>query len=145
MDAARHSLVEAAKALACQRYAGDSDGDGWAGAAATYTSDDRILTSVYVDSQNASAALCCETGAIAEAHKLGVAISASVCVQRERPDAPFVIVAPCGICQERFAFWGGGVQVGVPDPDDPTRWLSLPLRELQPHYWTKQLRPDVGS
>ena len=131
------ALVDAAVELAERRYAGDPDGDGWAGAAAMYASDGRILTSVFVDAPNDAAKLCCETGAIAEAHKLGLAVAASVCVSREGPDAPFVILTPCGICQERLAHWGGDVQVGVPDPVDRSRWLSLPLREVQPHYWRR--------
>ena len=131
------ALVDAAIGLAKSRYAGDPDGDGWAGAAAMYASDGRTLTSVFVDAPNAAASLCCETGAIAEAHKLNLGIVASVCVSRERPDAPFVILTPCGICQERLAYWGGDVQVGVPLADDPTRWTSLPLREVQPHYWAQ--------
>lgn len=131
------ALVDAAISLAERRYAGDPDSDGWAGAAAMYATDGRILTSVFVDSPNDAANLCCETGAIAEAHKLQLGIVASVCVSRERPDAPFVILTPCGICQERLAFWGGDVQVGVPQPDDPTRWLSKTLREVQPFYWAK--------
>lgn len=129
------ALVTAAIALAERRYSGDPDGNGWAGAAAMYTSDGQILTSVFVDAPNDAATLCCETGAIAEAHKLNLAVTASVCVSREQPDAPFVILTPCGICQERLAYWGGDVQVAVPNAEDPTRWLSKPLREVQPHYW----------
>lgn len=125
------ALVNAAINLAERRYAGDPDGDGWAGAAAMYTSDGRILTSVYVDSPNAAASLCCEAGAIAEAHKLNLSVAATVCVSRDRPDAPFVILTPCGICQERLAYWGGDVQVAVPNPGDPTRWLSKPLRQVR--------------
>lgn len=131
------TLVDAAISLAENRYAGDPDRDGWAGAAAMYASDGRILTSVFVDSPNVVANLCCETGAIADAHKLRLAIVASVCVSRERPGASFVILTPCGICQERLAYWGGDVQVGVPRSDDPTRWLSKSLREVQPHYWAR--------
>lgn len=97
-------LVNAATSLAEQRYAGDPDGDGWAGAAAMYLSDGRIVTSVFVDAPNAAAGLCCETGAIAEAHKVNLAVMASVCVSRESPNAPFVILTPCGIWQERLAF-----------------------------------------
>lgn len=129
------ALVNAAIDLAERRYAGDPDSDGWAGAAAMYVSDGRILTSVFVDSPNAAASLCCETGAIAEAHKLNLAVVATVCVSREKPGDPFVILTPCGICQERLAHWGGDVQVAVPYPGEPTRWLSKPLREVQPHYW----------
>jgi len=130
-------LVDAAIELATRRYANDPDGDGWAGAAAMYTSDGRILTSVYVDAPNAAAELCCETGAIAEAHKLAVAVRASVCVSRDDPGSLFVILAPCGICQERLAFWGGDVQVGVPDSNDASSWLSVSLRDVQPHYWRR--------
>lgn len=133
-------LVNAALALAESRYAGDPDADGWAGAAAMYLEDGRIVTSVYIEAPNQAATLCCETGAIAEAHKLGLAVTASVCVSRERPDAPFIILAPCGICQERLAYWGGDVEVAVPDSNNPTGWLSLPLRVVQPHYWAKPFR-----
>lgn len=131
------ALVDAAIALATSRYEGDPDGDGWAGAAAMYLEDGRILTSVFIDAPNQAATLCCETGAIAEAHKLRLAVTASVCVSREHPAAPFVILSPCGICQERLAYWGGDVQVAVPDAGDPTRWHAMALRQVQPHYWAK--------
>lgn len=134
-----HNLVKAAIDMAERHHAGDPDGDGWAGAAAMYASDGRILTSVFLDAPNMAASLCCETGAIAEAHKLKPAIVASVCVARNDPDDPFVILSPCGICQERLAHWGGDVQVAVPDPHDFTHWLSKPLREVQPYYWAKIL------
>lgn len=134
------NLVNAAIGLAERRYAGDPDGDGWAGAAAMYASDGRILTSVFVESPNAAASLCCEAGAIAEAHKLNLTVTASVCVARDKPDSPFVILTPCGICQERLAHWGGDVRVAVPHPGDPARWLSKPLREVQPHYWASVYR-----
>ena len=131
-------LVRAAIELAEARYLGDPDGDGWAGAAAMYASDGRILTSVFLEAPNQAATLCCETGAIAEAHKLNVAVVASVCVARTRPDEPFEILTPCGICQERLAYWGGDVQVGVPVDGDATRWVSKALREVQPEYWRKR-------
>lgn len=131
------ALVTAAISLAESRYSGDPDGDSWAGAAAMYLADGRIVTSVYVEAPNAAATLCCETGAIAEAHKLDLAVVASVCVSRETPSAPFIILTPCGICQERLAYWGSAVQVAVPDPHDPTSWLSKSLEEVQPHYWAK--------
>lgn len=130
-------LVNAAIELAEQRYAGDPDGDGWAGAVAMYASDGRILSSVFVDAPNLAASRCCETGAIAEAHKLNLAVTASVCVSRERSNAPFLILTPCGICQERLAHWGGDVEVAVPHPDDSSRWLAKPLREVQPYYWRR--------
>lgn len=44
---------------------------------------------------------------------------------------------PCGICQERLAFWGDAVQVAVPHEDDPTRWESKSLKEVQPYSWLR--------
>jgi cytidine deaminase len=125
-------LVDAAMALATARYP-----SGWAAAAAMYTADGRVRTSVYAASPNDQAELCVETGASCEAHKLNVPIAASVCVSRETEKEPFIILTPCGICQERLAFWGGDVQVAVPQPDDPTKWLSELPREVQSYYWRK--------
>jgi cytidine deaminase len=76
-----------------------------------------------------------------EAHKLDIPVSASICVAREAETEPFIILSPCGICQERLAFWGRGVEVAVPQPDDPTKWQSKPLREVQPYYWRKAFEP----
>ena len=129
-------LVDAAIEQALERWP-----DEEAGAAAVYTEGGRILTSVYVETPNSVVNLCHETGAICEAYKLNVPITASVCVSREDKDAPFIILTPCGVCQERLAYWGGDVQVGVPEPDDPTKWLSRPLREVTPFYWRKALGP----
>jgi cytidine deaminase len=129
-------LCDAAVELAAARYPA-----GWGGAAAMYTADGRILTSVYVETPNSGSELCMETGSICEAHKLGVAITASVCVSRESEDEPFLILSPCGICQERLAFWGGDVHVAVPHPDDPRKWQSKPLRKVQPYYWRKAFGP----
>lgn len=129
-------LVDAAIRQALERWP-----DEEAGAAAAYTADGRILTSVYVETPNMAVNLCHETGAICEAHKLNVAIATSVCVSRESKDAPFLILTPCGVCQERLAYWGGEVQVGVPQPDDPTKWSSRSLSEVTPFYWRKAIAP----
>lgn len=76
--------------------------------------------------------------AICEAHKLGEAVIACVCVSREDADSTFVILPPCGICCERLAFWGGEVEVGVPRDDDPTGWVAKRLRQVFPHYWSRK-------
>ncbi len=123
-------LYDAATTLAQTRYP-----TGWAGAAAMYTADGRTLTSVYVETPNSGGELCMETGCICEAHKLNVPVTASICVSREAETEPFIVLSPCGICQERLAFWGGDVQVAVPRPGDPAKWQSRPLREVQPYYW----------
>lgn len=130
------NLYDAAVGLAKVRYP-----TGWSGAAAMYTADGSILTSVYVDTPNSGGELCIETGCICEAHKLDTPVAASICVSRETETEPFVILSPCGICQERLACWGGDVQVAVPQPDDPTKWQSKPLREVQPYYWRSAFEP----
>jgi len=76
-------LVDAAIKQALERWP-----DEEAGAAAAYTADGQILTSVCVETPNSVVNLCHETGAICEAHKLNVAVAASVCVSREDKDAP---------------------------------------------------------
>jgi cytidine deaminase len=53
------NLYDAAVELAVARYP-----TGWSGAAATYTADGRILTSVYVDTPSSGGELCMETGCI---------------------------------------------------------------------------------
>lgn len=123
-------LVDAAIEQASIRFPG---GEG--GAAALYTSRGEILTSVCFDSPNEAANLCHETGAICEAFRRDSAVTASVCVSRESPEDSFVILAPCGICQERLAVWGLDLEVAVPLGSDPTRWEARTLREVHPFYW----------
>ena len=89
------------------------------GAAALYLSDGRILTSVAFDSPNEKVNLCRETGAICEVNRLNLPVTASVCVDRRSENDPFVILTPCGVCQERLALWGLDVEVAVPAPGNP--------------------------
>ena len=124
------SLVDAAISQAVMRY---PSGEG--GAAALRTESGRTLTSVYFDSPNSGAGLCHETGAICEANRLNERVVASVCVGRSDPKKPFLILAPCGICQERLALWGKDLEVAVAVPGDPGAWQSKRLADLQPHYW----------
>lgn len=90
-------LYQAALDLIEKRYP-----SGWGGAAAMYTGDAQILTSVAPDIINASTELCIETGAIFEAHKLNTRVTHTICVVRENENADFTILTPCGICQERL-------------------------------------------
>ncbi|TWT34056.1 cytidine deaminase [Posidoniimonas corsicana] len=123
-------LVDAAIAQAAARFPA---GNG--GAAALRLADGQILTSVCLETPNEAVNLCHETGAICEAYRRKATVAASVCVSREAPDAPFLILTPCGVCQERLATWGPDVVAAVPAPGDATRWQAKTLRELQPHYW----------
>ena len=104
-------------------------------AAAMYTEDGSILTGVFFQPEWGGGGLCAETGAICEAEKRNQKVTASVCVSRLSGSHPIVILTPCGICQERLFHWGDQVEVAVPDPADPTRWMGKTLREIQPYYW----------
>jgi len=106
-------------------------------AAAMYTDDGQILTSVVFDPEWGGGGLCAETGAICEAVKLNKRITASVCVSRLSGDSPIVILTPCGICQERLFHWGDQVEVATPDPEDARNWVAKTLDEVQPYYWVK--------
>ncbi|MFC5498565.1 cytidine deaminase [Caenimonas terrae] len=133
------ALVDAAIEQAIARFPA-----GYSGAAAVRLETGQILTSVCLDPPNASAALCHETGALCEANRLGLRVVASVCVSRSDPGKPFLILAPCGICQERMALWGSDVALGVAVPGSPGEWQSKRLGELQPHYWRNAVT-DAGE
>ena len=124
------SLVDAAIQQALSRFP-----TGYAGAAAIRTNTGEILTSVCFDAPNTGASLCHETGAYCEANRKGARVLASVCVSRSEPGRPFLILAPCGICQERLALWGPDVEVAVAIKGQPSAWEAKRLSDLQPHYW----------
>lgn len=134
------TLVDAAVALLNARFPGQ---EGIA--AAMVTADGYILTSVFFEPEWGSAMLCAEAGAICEAQKLGKAIVASVCVSRLSGDSPTLVLTPCGICQERLFHWGPDVQVAVPARDDPTRWESKSLGEVQPYHWVNAFKSDTPT
>ena len=133
------SLVDAAIQQALSRFP-----SGYAGAAAVRTDTGQILTSVCFDAPNSGASLCHETGAYCEANRIGATVMATVCVSRSEPGRPFLILAPCGICQERLALWGPSVEIAVAVPGDPGAWQKKLLSELQPHYWRNAVT-DAGE
>lgn len=133
------SLVDAAIAQALSRYP-----TGYAGAAAIRLASGKIITSVYFDAPNDAAGLCHETGAYCEANRIEAKVVASVCVSRSEPGRPFLILAPCGICQERLSLWGPDVEVAVAVPGKPGDWQAKRLAELQPHYWRNAVS-DAGE
>ena len=116
---------------------------GYAGAGALQLDTGEIITSVFFDSENDATHLCHEAGAICEAYRRDGRVVASVCVSRESENDPFTILTACGVCQERLFTWGKKVCVAVPHPDDPTKWISRTLEELQPYYWKSIL--DEGA
>lgn len=126
-------LVDAAIDLVEARLPGQE----WAGAAAMRLDDGATLTSTAPQVCNPAVETCHETGALCEAYKLERAVVASVCVTSSNQNGDFWILAPCGVCQERLFSHGPTVAVGVPEPEDPRRWRSLRLDEVQPHWWSK--------
>tara|TARA_B100000925_G_scaffold261217_1_gene217777 strand:- start:1856 stop:2266 length:411 start_codon:yes stop_codon:yes gene_type:complete len=127
------NLVKACKDFIDKRFPNSNTEEG---AAAMYTEDGEIILSTAPDVFNSGAGLCHETGAICDAYKNDKKIVASICVSKEK-DGSYVILTPCGICQERLYFWGGDVEVGVPSENDLSKWESKKLKEVQPYYWAK--------
>ena len=113
---------------------------GWGGAGVIYTAEGNFYTSVSIDTANASAVLCIETGALLEAHKYNEKVTHCMCLVRDDEKSTFKVLSPCGICQERLRYWGEDVQVAVTTEDGSL--LFLELRELQPYHWTKAYHPS---
>ncbi|MGF1429212.1 cytidine deaminase [Kitasatospora sp. LaBMicrA B282] len=132
-------LVDAAIELARTR----TPGREWSGAAALRLDDGSIVTGIAPVALNGAVQLCHETGAICEAFKRDRRVVASVCVLLADQGRGYWIVAPCGVCQERLFAYGPRVEVGVPEAADHRRWRSLPLSELQPH-WFARVFPEDG-
>lgn len=108
---------------------------GWGGAGVVRTANGNYYTSVSIDTFNASAVLCVETGAMLEAHKYNEKVTHCMCLVREDENSPYRVLTPCGICQERLRYWGEDVQVAVTTNDKELKFVEL--KELQPYHWTK--------
>lgn len=114
---------------------------GWGGAGVVRTENGNYYTSVSIETQNASAVLCIETGAMLEAHKYNEKVTHCMCLIRDDERSDYRVLTPCGICQERLLYWGGDVQVAVTTEDNSL--LFVKLSELQPYHWTKAYPQDV--
>lgn len=132
-------LYDAAVRLISERYP-----TGWGGAAALFTSDGQVLTSVAPEVLNASTELCIETGAILEAHKLNTKVTHAICVVRIDEYSDFKILTPCGVCQERMLYWGGNVKVAVSGRGNEDSLDFRTLEEIQPFHWS-QAYEDIFS
>lgn len=108
---------------------------GWGGAGVVHTTNGHYYTSVSIETANASAILCIETGAMLEAHKYNEKVTHCMCLVRDDETSPYKVLSPCGICQERLRFWGEDVQVAVTSKEESI--LFVPLSALQPYHWTK--------
>ncbi|MEW4305579.1 cytidine deaminase [Rossellomorea marisflavi] len=128
-------LYEAAIDLINTRYP-----TGWGGAAAMMTKGGRLLTSVAPEVINASTELCMETGAILEAHKFADEVTHTICVAREDEHAPYQILTPCGVCQERLFYWGPQVKARIYTADGQVEFKRLD--EIQPYHWYQAYRGE---
>ncbi|UXI03899.1 cytidine deaminase [Photobacterium sp. TY1-4] len=122
-------LYDAAVQLIKSRYPA-----GWGGAAAVRTASGKILTSIAPDVNNDALSLCMEVGAYLEAHKLNEAVTHSLCLCREDEQSEFLILSPCGVCQERLVHWGGDVKAAI--STDSNHLVFKTIRELMPHHWS---------
>lgn len=134
------ALIDAAIDFVERRFPGQP----WAGAAAMYVDDGDMLISTAPEVVNDAVALCHEVGAICEAFARDKKIVATACVSRAE-DGRFVILPPCGVCQERLWYWGEDVQVAVPLAGDDAQWKAATLAEMGPHYWRKHLDPRTSK
>lgn len=116
---------------------------GWGGAAAMYTVNGQILTSVAPEVINASTELCIETGAILEAHKLNTKITHTICVVRDDEQSNFKVLTPCGVCQERLYYWGPRVKAAITTNDGSLEFKTL--EEIQPYHWSQAYLEEINN
>ncbi|WP_217511789.1 cytidine deaminase [Vibrio metschnikovii] len=129
MESIETDLYDAAAQLIEKRYP-----TGWGGAAAVRTQSGKILTSVAPEVKNDALSLCMEVGAYLEAHKLNEVVTHSLCICREDEHGEFLVLSPCGICQERLVHWGGDVRAAI--STEKNELVFKTLRELMPHHWS---------
>lgn len=89
-----NEMYRRAKELIEKRYP-----EGWGGAGIVHTEKGHYFTSVSIETENASAVLCIETGAMLEAHKFDEKVTHCMCLVRDDEKSDFKILTPCGICQ----------------------------------------------
>ena len=129
MKQEEQELYHAAVELIKKRYP-----RGWGGAAAVRTEAGKILTSIAPDTKNDALSLCMEVGAFLEAHKLNEKVTHSLCICREDESTEFLVLSPCGVCQERLVHWGGDVKAAISTKEN--RLVFKTIRELMPHHWS---------
>ncbi len=106
---------------------------GWGGCAIMYTAEGQFLISVALESFNAAACLCMETGGMCEAQKYNLKITHSLCLTRDNENELPKILTACGICQERLRYWGEEVKVAISNPEN--KIVFKKIKELGTYYW----------
>lgn len=105
--------------------------------------DGTIYTSVAPHVINDATNLCIETGAIAEAHKYDKKVTHTLCLVRDDAHSPFIVLSPCGICQERLFYWGPKVQCAISTSGETIVFKTL--QQLQPYHWTEAYAEDMKA
>ncbi|CAH7426652.1 Cytidine deaminase [Vibrio chagasii] len=129
MEQEEQELYHAAVDLIKKRYP-----RGRGGAAAVRTDTGKILNSIAPDTKNDALSLCIEVGAFLEAHKLNEKVTHSLCICREDESTEFLVLSPCGVCQERLVHWGGDVKAAISTKEN--KLVFKTIRELMPHHWS---------
>ncbi len=114
----------------------------WATAAALRFDDGSIKVGICLDNFSSGMGLCAEVGPICESFTNDQKVIASICVNRVKDREHDLVMAPCGLCQERLALWGPDVEVGVPDAKAIGGWRSRRLVDLNPYYWATAFFED---
>ncbi|MED7818580.1 MULTISPECIES: hypothetical protein [unclassified Francisella] len=54
---------------------------------------------------------------------------------RENEEGKFLILSPCGICQERLVHWGNDVKAAVTTKNNELVFKTI--SELMPYHWSE--------
>lgn len=111
------------------------------GAAAMLLSDGNVLVGTAPEAMNPAVEVCHETEPYCAAYRLDQKVIASVCLHRN-DHSEYMVLSPCGVCQERLAVHGPNVLAAVPGPD-LAQWV--PLKELMPHYWAMSFEEGTSE
>lgn len=125
---------------------------GWGGAAAMRLEGrgdmpSQIVTSVAIETANAAASLCIETGAMCEAMKRDLRITHTICLVRDSENDPFTVLSPCGICQNGCDI--GGTIFDAPSPvtrkmDDPCSFGWTTCNRTTGHRHTRLPNSNIS-
>ena len=111
---------------------------GWGGAGVVHTASGSYFTSVSIDTANASAILCIETGAMLEAHKYNEKVTHCMCLIRDDEHSPYRVLSPMRHLPGAPALLGRGRAGGRHHPRQPADLCgakgaaALPLDEGVP-------------
>ncbi|WP_081804100.1 cytidine deaminase [Corynebacterium glyciniphilum] len=126
----------------CQRFIDNRFQHDDAGAAAMMLGDGSIVIGTAPAAMNPAVELCHETEPLCAAYRRNTMVVASVCLHRDAVGR-YLVLAPCGVCQERLAPHGPQVKVAVAGSSaTDVQWQKLEV--LMPYYWARAF-PDTSG